>query len=90
MHQFRYTDVDIGFCTQEFPLEGKNLWSTNAIHISHKGGITTGPAIHNTFENIHGNFEEGDVIGTGIIHSPANSSMHCFSTCNGKLLGKII
>jgi hypothetical protein len=37
------------------------------------------------------NFEEGDVVGLGIINSStANTSkISLFATCNGKLLGKI-
>jgi len=41
------------------------------------------------FENVNGNadFNEGDVNGIGIIKCQANSSMKCFATCNGQLLG---
>jgi len=43
----------------------------------------------NKFGNEGGYFEKGDFAGIGII-CKANSSLECFATWNGKLLGKII
>lgn len=42
------------------------------------------------FGNANEYFKIGDVIGVGIIHSTANTSLKCFATLNGKLLGNKI
>ena len=44
------------------------------------------------FENGFGRydyFREGNIVGLGLIHHP-DSSMKCFATLNGQLLGKNI
>jgi len=68
-------------------LEHKRLGFENSIGIWPKGGMRI-DGKKTEFAN-DGYFREGDFIGIGIIQQ-ANTSLECFATCNGKLLGKII
>lgn len=42
------------------------------------------------FGNAKGSFLTKDMIGIGIVHFPTNSTMKCFTSCKGNLLGKKI
>jgi hypothetical protein len=90
---FRQRYVSIGFCCQKFPLINKWLGKENSIGITHKDGINFGNACVDFREDDNEDpeeFDEGDVVGIGIIYSNENASMGCFSTCNGELMGKNI
>jgi len=61
----------------------------NSIGSYHKSGIKI-DGFWTRFQNAEdGYFEEGDIIGIGLVYQP-NSSTECFATWNGQLLGKII
>jgi hypothetical protein len=75
---------------QKFPLEGKWLGSeNNSIGIDQKGGMEV-YGNWQKFNEKEGWFQKGDFVGIGIINSSKNSSMKCFATLNGELLGNII
>lgn len=82
-----YDGIFIGFCVQEFPLEGESVGWEDSIGIWGKEII----AIDGTQVKIgkdKGLFKKRDFVGIGIVHQP-NWKMECFVTLNGKLLGKI-
>jgi hypothetical protein len=64
-------------------------WRKNSIGFDRQGRIQIDGNSMFKFENAYEQSKDGDVIGIGIIHLP-NSSMLCFVTRNGKLIGKII
>jgi len=84
-----------GFCDKKFSLQFQWLGWDNSIYSNYNSiGIRCKDeilinGISATFEYSDEDFVEGDFVGLGIICQP-NSKMECFSTCNGKLLGKII
>jgi hypothetical protein len=89
---FRDYSIEIGFCEQQFKMEGKWLGYTNnsnSIGIDQKqlmnidGSFTK---LENKNDNY--NFKKGNFVGIGLIYQP-NSKMECFATWNGKLLGKM-
>lgn len=57
------------------------------IAFDRKGGIWIDGSMMQ-WENKFQGFKKGYVIGIGIIHCPANPSLKCFVTYNGKLHGK--
>jgi hypothetical protein len=85
------SSIHIGFCDQQFSLEGEWLgWnnnsSSNSIGFGNKIGIWfDGSRIE--FGNVGERFKKLDLIGVGIIQYP-KGKMECFATCNGKFLGK--
>ena len=84
-------DIVIGFCDEQFPLEGTTLGDKqNSIGMMTKNGIKYDGQFGKWKENncSGGKFIVGDVIGIGLIHSMGNnSSLKCFATCNGQFLG---
>lgn len=80
---FIFRLIHIGFCTKQFPLQGKCLGDEeNSIGID----AYVGMGIDGQYK-LFGNEEE--YFGVGIIHCPANSPMKSFATWNCQLLGKI-
>lgn len=81
----------IGFCDQQFPLEGELLGSednSNSMGFYYKYGIWIDGS-YIKFENINGWFMKLDFIGIGIIQYP-NGKIKCFVTYNSDLLGNIV
>jgi len=80
----------MGFCDLQFPLEGQMPGfkpNSNSIGIAFKHVMDIDGSLVRFGNHVNYHFEKGDFIGIGIIHRP-NVKMECFSTCNGKFLGK--
>lgn len=77
----------IGFCEKQFSLEGRSLgYERNSIGLWDKKGIYIGGS-EKKFGNGIVPYEKGEFAGIGLVLSPANSTIQCFSTLNGELLG---
>lgn len=85
--KYSIRDIFIGFCTKEFPREGKMLGD---VENSYGIGVKSGIRIDGDLKKYSfGIFKEGDVVGVGIVHYPSKSLLKSFVTLNGQLLGNI-
>lgn len=85
-YHIRSPTIGIGFCDHKFPLENKWFGGSNSIGIYCKVRILIDRFAIVFRNGIEEDFNEGDMIGIGIIHQP-NSKMECFCTWNEELLG---
>ena len=89
---FREFEIAIGFCDdKQFPLVKVNGlgFGKNSIGIWNKQEMWI-DELYAEIGSVIDNFEEGDVVGLGLINSTSSntSKISLFATWNGKILGK--
>lgn len=81
--------MQLGFITQQFPLDGDWFGAKeDTIGILQSGTIMIDKNYIDFIVTDDRYFKKLEVIGVGIVHN--STTMECFATLNGRLLGKII
>lgn len=79
----------MGFCDEQFPLEGRILGWRNYFNSFGFGSKYEIMIDGFSIDLSDGYFEKWDIVGFGIIRHP-NSKMECFGTWDGQFLGNIV